>query len=112
MEPGTIENLIDFAMDRYMIFDLFSRDQVRKFFEIHQDTTAIKKKDGKILGFIVWEYRGADAIEILGTAAIGSKIENILIFWELWEIAKMYYPGKRIFWKTKDGKVRELECRR
>ncbi len=110
MEPGTIENLIDFALENYGAFNFFPRDQIRRFFEIHQDTTVLIRKAGRIKCFLVWEDRGSDAIEILGIAAIGSWIENIFIFWDLWEAGKKLWPQKKIYWQIEVDKIKELKC--
>ena len=110
MEPGTIENLIDFALGNYGVFNFFPRDQIRACFESHQDTTVIIRDGEKIRAFLIWEYRGADAIEIISIAAIGSTIENINIFWDLWQVAEKLLPGKKIYWRTDKGRLREIKC--
>jgi len=100
MEPETIENLIDFACENYGAFSLFSRSQVRVFFAVHQDTTAIaRKKDGSIQAFLVWEDRGIDSVEILGVAAIKSGFDSIRLFKRT---CKEFLPGKRIFWQKRE----------
>jgi len=99
MDSETIENLIDFAFDRYFFLkEIFDRNQVRRFFEIHQETTAIARDGEKIRAFLVWEYRGADAVEILGAAAIGSVAENIRLYRMT---CKTLLIGKKIYWQRR-----------
>ena len=110
MESEIIENLVDFALENYGIFNFFPRDQVRAFFEIRKNTTAIFSKDGKIRCFLVWEYRGANLAEVVAVAATGSRLENILFFWDLWERSKELLPDLKIYWRTENGRLRELKC--